>query len=117
MRKFIAFCALALVFATVTLPARTPAATPGSAWVIGSLVHASSTNVKVIDYKIGKELSFLLPANFNQIFSADGRTQYQLSALRRDEMVKVYYDPKNLGPRYAERIEVLNGRQSENQKP
>lgn len=109
MRKFIALCALALVLATGAVPAQ--AATVGSAWVEGSLVHISSTNVKIIDDKTGKELSFLLVPHFDQIFSADGKTTYQMSALHRNQLVKVYYDQKFLGSRHADRLEVLNRRQ------
>jgi hypothetical protein len=109
LQKFIALCALSLVLAVGALPAR--AGTVGSAWVEGSLVHISSANVKVIDDKTGKALSFLLVPHFNKIFSADGKTTYQMSALHRDQLVKVYYDQKALGARHADRIEVLNRRQ------
>jgi hypothetical protein len=106
MRTFIALCALALVFATGTVPAQ--AGHVGSAWVEGSLVHISSTNVKIIDDKTGKELSFLLVPHFDQIFSQDGKTTYQMSALHRNQLVKIYFDQKFLGARHADRIEVLN---------
>ncbi len=88
-----------------------PANAGGSAWVEGSLVHISSTNVKVIDDKTGKELSFLLVPHFDQIFSSDGKTTFQMSALHRGQLIKVYYDQKFLGQRHADRIEVLNHRQ------
>jgi hypothetical protein len=34
-----------------------------------------------------------------------------MGALRRDQLIKVYYDQKFLGQRHADRIEVLNRRQ------
>lgn len=109
MRKFIALCAFALVFATGALPAS--AGKVGSAWVEGSLVHISTTSVKLIDDKTGQSLSFLLVPHFDQIFSEDGKTTYQMGALHRNQLIKVYYDQKFLGARHADRIEVLNHRQ------
>jgi len=53
----------------------------------------------------------LLVPHFDQIFSEDGKTTYQMSALHRNQLVKVYYDQKFLGQRHADRIEVLNRRQ------
>jgi hypothetical protein len=102
--------ATALLLAGVFYSAM-PASARGSAWVEGSLVHISTTNVKVIDDKTGKELSFLLVPHFDQIFSSDGKTTYQMSALHRGQLIKVYYDQKFLGQRHADRIEVLNHRQ------
>jgi|SRR5580658_934791 hypothetical protein len=112
MRTFLLAAGLAafpLLATAVTAPA--VAGPVGSAWVEGSLVHISTTNVKVIDDKTGKELSFLLVPHFDQIFSEDGKTTYQMGALRRDQLIKVYYDQKFLGQRHADRIEVLNRRQ------
>jgi hypothetical protein len=114
MRTFLlaaSFAALPLVASFAAGPAPALAGPVGSAWVEGSLVHISTTNVKVIDDKTGKELSFLLVPHFDQIFSEDGKTTYQMSALRRDQLIKVYYDQKFLGQRHADRIEVLNRRQ------
>lgn len=112
MRTFLLAAGLAALplFATaVTAPA--VAGPVGSAWVEGNLVHISTTNVKLIDEKTGKSLSFLLVPHFDQIFSEDGKTTYQMSALHRDQLIKVYYDQKFLGARHADRIEVLNRRQ------
>jgi hypothetical protein len=103
--------AAVLLVAAFQAPMPASAGPVGSAWVEGSLVHISSTNVKVIDDKTGKELSFLLVPHFDQIFSSDGKTTYQMSALHRDQLIKVYYDQKFLGQRHADRIEVLNRRQ------
>ncbi|HTX02771.1 MAG TPA: hypothetical protein VMD07_03740 [Candidatus Acidoferrales bacterium] len=107
IRLFAAALLLAAVFCAPTVSS----ARVGSAWVEGSLVHISTTNIKIIDDKTGKELSFLLVPHFDQIFSADGKTTIQMSALHRNELVKVYYDQKFLGSRHADRIEVLNRHQ------
>jgi hypothetical protein len=114
MRTFLLAASLAALplFATFSVPAPAVAGPVGSAWVEGSLVHISTTNVKVIDDKTGKELSFLIVGHFDQIFSEDGKTTYQMAALHRDQLVKVYYDQKFLGQRHADRIEVLNRRQA-----
>ncbi|MGA3038760.1 MAG: hypothetical protein ABSE64_14915 [Vulcanimicrobiaceae bacterium] len=109
--QFLRLFAAALLVAVFQSPIAAIAGPAGSAWVEGSLVHISSTNVKIIDDKTGKELSFLLVPHFDQIFSEDGKTTYQMSALHRNQLVKVYYDQKFLGQRHADRIEVLNRRQ------
>jgi hypothetical protein len=80
----------------------------GSSWVEGTLVHISSSNIKVKDDKTGKELSFLLVPHFDQVFSGDGKTTYQMKALHSGQLVKVFYDQKLLGARHADRILVLN---------
>jgi hypothetical protein len=100
----------ALIPVTTMLVTVTPAqAVPvGSSWVEGTLVHISSANIKVKDDKTGKELSFLLVPHFDQIFSEDGKTTYQMKALHSGQLVKVFYDQKMLGQRHADRILVLN---------
>jgi len=100
----------ALGFAAVA-SAPAAAGTVGSAWVEGTLVHISSENVKVKDDKTGKELSFLLVPHFDQLFTDDGKTTYQMKALHSGQLVKVFYDQKFLGQRHADRILVLNRRQ------
>jgi hypothetical protein len=112
MRAFLLFLALLVTIpVTASLPAPAVAGTVGNAWVEGSLVHISTTSVKIIDDKTGRELSFLLVPHFDQIFSEDGKTTYQMAALHRNQLIKVYYDQKFLGARHADRIEVLNHRQ------
>ena len=100
----------ALIPVTTMLVTVTPAqAVPvGSSWVEGTLVHISSANIKVKDDKTGKELSFLLLPHFDQVFSDDGKTTYQMKALHSGQLVKVFYDQKLLGQRHADRILVLN---------
>jgi hypothetical protein len=97
------------LFATMVATAvPAPAATVGSSWVEGTLVHISSANIKVKDDKTGQELSFLLVPHFDQVFSEDGKTTYQMKALHSGQLVKVFYDQKMLGARHADRILVLN---------
>lgn len=84
------------------------AATVGSSWVEGTLVHISSSNIKIKDDKTGKELGFVLVPHFDQVFSSDGKTTYQMKSLHSGQLVKVFYDQKLLGVRHADRILVLN---------
>jgi len=110
MRTYLlaALMAAVPVATAVVAPAPAQAAKVGSAWVEGTLVHISSTNIKIKDDKTGKELGFVLVPHFDQVFSSDGKTTYQMKALHSGQLVKVYYDQKLLGIRHADRILVLN---------
>jgi hypothetical protein len=118
MRTYLLAARLAALTLTAALgfaalaPAPVAAATVGSAWVEGTLVHVSANNIKVKDDKTGTELSFLLVPHFDQLFSEDGKTTYQMKALHSGQLVKVFYDQKFLGQRHADRILVLNRRQA-----
>jgi hypothetical protein len=98
--------ALPLVTLIVTV-APAAAEKVGSAWVEGTLVHISASNIKIKDDKTGKELGFTLVPHFDQVFSADGKTTYQMKSLHSGQLVKVFYDQKLLGVRHADRILVL----------
>jgi len=113
MRIFLTALGLAaLPLATTVIGAAPAQAVPvGSSWVEGTLVHISTSNIKVKDDKTGQELSFLLVPHFNQVFSEDGKTTYQMASLHSGQLVKVFYDQKLLGARHADRILVLNRKQ------
>jgi len=111
MRTFLIAAALAALPLTASMMAPAAAVPVGASWVEGTLVHISSNNIKVKDDKTGTELSFLLVPHFDQIFSGDGKTTYQMKALHSGSLVKVFYDQKFLGQRHADRILVLNRRQ------
>lgn len=85
----------------------------GSSVYQGLVQHVSTNNIKVYNPKDRTSESFLILPKFDQVFSADGKTTYQMSRLRAGQYVKVYYDQKALGARHADRILVLN---SANQK-
>jgi hypothetical protein len=72
----------------------------------GSVTHVSSENIKVKDSS-GKEVSFLLAPSFDQVFSTDGKTTYQMKNLKPGRAVKVVYH-QQLGIRYADKIIVLS---------
>jgi hypothetical protein len=104
----VGLAALPLIASVVTIAAPAQAAPVGSSWVEGTLVHVSSSNIKIKDDKTGKELGFLLVPHFDQVFSSDGKTTYQMKSLHSGQLVKVFYDQKLLGARHADRILVLN---------
>jgi hypothetical protein len=78
----------------------------GSANVSGIVSHVSDNNIKITD-GTGKQLSFLIVPKFDQVFSGDGKTTYQMRAVKAGQYVKVYYDQKFIGQRHADRILLL----------
>jgi len=79
----------------------------GSAAFSGIVDHVSTENIKVTDPRSRQSVSFLLLPKFNKVFSSDGKTTYQMSAIKAGQYVKVYYDQKLLGARHADRILLL----------
>jgi len=79
----------------------------GTANFSGIVNHVSTNNIKVTDTKTHQSLSFLILPKFDQVFSADGKTTYQMKAIKAGQYVKVYYDQKLLGQRHADRILLL----------
>ncbi len=82
-------------------------ATVGSANFSGIVNHVSSDNIKVTNTVSHQSLSFMILPKFDQVFSSDGKTTYQMSAIKAGQYVKVYYDQKMLGARHADRILLL----------
>ncbi len=74
----------------------------------GLMVHVSSTNIKVEDPKTKQTLSFTLVPKFDQIFSSNGKTTYQMKQLKAGQYVGVIYDQKALGIRHADKIYIMN---------
>jgi hypothetical protein len=83
------------------------AAKVGSATFSGIVDHVSSNNIKVHNPANNQNLSFLILPKFDRVFSADGKTTYQMRAVKPGQYVKVYYDQKMLGARHADRIMIL----------
>jgi hypothetical protein len=78
----------------------------------GTIVHVSTENVKVESSDKAETVSFLLVPKFKQVFSSDGKTTVQMSALKPGTPVKVYFDQTALGARHADKIVILdNGAQ------
>jgi hypothetical protein len=74
----------------------------------GITVHVSTSNIKVEDPKTKQVLSFAIVPKFDQVFSADGKTTYQMTAIKAGQYVGIIYDQKALGMRHADKIYLLN---------
>jgi hypothetical protein len=74
----------------------------------GITVHVSSNNIKVEDPKTKQTLSFEIVPKFDQIFSADGKTTYQMGKIKAGQYVGIIYDQKAFGIRHADKIYLLN---------
>ncbi len=98
---------LITVAGLTALLAPLPAAAVNKIWT-GYVVHVSTDNIKVINSEGTQTLSFLILPKFNQLFSDDGKTTYQMSQLKRNMLVKVYFDQNLLGSRHADKIYVIN---------
>jgi hypothetical protein len=100
---------LAVIFAIISLglvPAYAQAKV-GTATFSGIVNHVSANNIKVTDPQTKQTLSFLIVPKFDQVFSGDGKTTYQVKAIKAGQYVKVYYDQKMMGQRHADRILLL----------
>ena len=99
-----------LLTAAVAVAALAPAGAEtkvGSANFSGIVNHVSVNNIKVTDPRTHQSMSFLILPKFDQVFSEDGKTTYQMRAIHAGQYVKVYYDQRMLGGRHADRILVL----------
>lgn len=74
----------------------------------GQVVHVSTENIKVYDPKNHQTLSFVLTPKFDQVFSSDGKTTYQMKNVKRGQYVGIIYDQKALGMRHADKIYIMN---------
>jgi hypothetical protein len=102
----LAVVAAATLTASLALPAT--AITPG--YMKGYVVHVSSENIKVESLDQTQSLSFLVVPKFKQVFSADGKTTYQMAVIKPGMIVKVQYDQKALGARHADKIWILDAK-------
>lgn len=74
----------------------------------GIVTHVSTQNIKVQDPRSKQTLSFVLLPKFDQVFSADGKTTYQMGKVKAGQYVGIIYDQKALGVRHADKIYLLN---------
>lgn len=96
--------AACLLFA-VTLA---PNAAMAASTFYGITVHVSTNNIKVRDPRTGQTLSFEILPKFDQVFSGDGKTTFQMRDVRPGRYVAVIYDQRALGVRHADRIYLMN---------
>ncbi len=90
------------------LVASSPSAVQAASTFYGIVVHVSTSNIKVQDSRTKQTLSFTIVPKFDQVFSADGKTTYQMSAIKAGQYVGIIYDQKALGVRHADKIYLLN---------
>ncbi|HTC31672.1 MAG TPA: hypothetical protein VK702_13190 [Candidatus Acidoferrum sp.] len=85
---------------------------PNAAWAAstfyGLTVHVSTNNIKVQDPRTHQTLSFEILPKFDQVFSGDGKTTYQMKDLHNGQYVGIIYDQKALGMRHADKIYIMN---------
>jgi hypothetical protein len=74
----------------------------------GIVRHVSMNSIKVDDPRTNQTLSFEILPKFDQIFSADGKTTYQMKDIQAGRYVGIVYDQKALGVRHADRIYIMN---------
>jgi hypothetical protein len=96
---------LALILGSLVLAP--VSASVGSANFSGIVNHVSDNNIKVTDNRTHQTLSFLIVPKFDQVFSSDGKTTYQMKDVKAGQYVKVYYDQRLMGQRHADRILLL----------
>jgi hypothetical protein len=70
--------AVAVTFVLLSAPAPAQAAST----FYGIVVHVSDTSIKVEDPRTKQTLSFEIVPHFDQIFSANGKTTYQMKEMR-----------------------------------
>lgn len=101
----LSFTLAAAVFGAVVAA---PVAAPAASTFYGIVVHVSTSNIKVQDPKTKQTLAFTILPKFKEVFSANGKTTYQMSAIKAGQYVGIIYDQKVLGIRHADKIYLLN---------
>ncbi|HEX8806494.1 MAG TPA: hypothetical protein VF741_06075 [Candidatus Aquilonibacter sp.] len=97
------FAALAILTLTIA-----PNAALAASTFYGLAVHVSANNIKVKDPRTGQVLSFEILPHFDQIFSQDGKSTYQMKDVHEGHYVGIVYDQKALGVRHADKIYIMN---------
>jgi len=98
----------AIVALSAALAMLTPGIALAASTFYGITEHVSVNNIKVYNPKTHQTLSFVILPKFDQVFSGDGKTTYQMKAVKPGRYVGVIYDQKALGMRHADKIYLLN---------
>jgi hypothetical protein len=107
MRSFFTAVAASAVFASfATVPYVASAMTTQTFY--GIVVHVSTSNIKVQNPKTKQTLSFSIVPKFDQVFSSNGKTTMQMSAVKAGQYVGIIFDQAALGLRHADKIYLLN---------
>ncbi len=100
---------LALIVAVVmTAAALSPPPALAASTFYGTVRHISMNSIKVYDPRTHQTLGFEVLPHFDQIFSADGKTTYQMKELRAGRYVGIIYDQRAFGVRHADKVYILN---------
>ncbi|MGA7571366.1 MAG: hypothetical protein WBG27_04985 [Candidatus Aquilonibacter sp.] len=99
---------LSPVTATVLLLGATAAPAVAASTFYGTVIHVSDNSIKVEDTRTRQTLAFEILPHFDQFFSADGKTTYQMKDIRAGRYVGIVYDQKFLGMRHADKVYLLN---------
>ena len=97
-----------LISSTAVAAMLVPSVALAASTFYGITRHVSVNNIKVYNPQSKQTLSFLILPKFDQVFSADGKTTFQMGALKAGRYVGVIYDQKGLGVRHADKIYLLN---------
>ncbi|MGB8264698.1 MAG: hypothetical protein WCE44_00020 [Candidatus Velthaea sp.] len=76
----------------------------------GIVTHVAVNSIKVEDPRTKQTLGFEILPKFDQVFSGDGKTTYQMKDVRPGRYVGIVYDQKFLGVRHADKVYILNNR-------
>jgi hypothetical protein len=98
---------LSPVTATVLLLGATAPAVAASTFY-GIVIHVSDNSIKVEDTRTKQTLAFEILPQFDQVFSGDGKTTYQMKDIKAGRYVGIIYDQKMLGVRHADKVYLLN---------
>ena len=74
----------------------------------GITLHVSTNSIKVQNPKTKQTLGFEILPKFDQVFSDDGKTTYQMRHVKPGQYVGIIYDQKAFGIRHADKIYLLN---------
>jgi hypothetical protein len=101
IRTFAAACAFAAV-------AFVPNVASAASTFYGIVTHISLNSIKVEDPRSKQTMAFEILPKFDQVFSGDGKTTYQMKYVRPGKYVGIIYDQKFLGMRHADKIYIMN---------
>jgi hypothetical protein len=85
-----------------------PAPAIAASTFYGIVIHVADNSIKVQDPRSHQTLAFEIVPHFDQLFSADGKTTYQMKDIRAGRYVGIVYDQKFLGMRHADKVYLLH---------
>jgi hypothetical protein len=104
------YLARALAAFTLALAFAVPLTASAASTFYGIVRHVSVNSIKVVDPRTNQTLSFEILPHFDQVFSGDGKTTYQMKDVHPGRYVGIIYDQRALGVRHADQIYILNNR-------